>query len=127
MAKVSGRAGLVYVSGNEIPYANAWSINVDQGVVQGAHFAQTWMDSDAGILSWTGNISAWHDDSTKYLYGPATAGTTATVVCYPKRTDLTKYWSGTALFSGWACDGAMDGYVKESADFSGSGSLTRTP
>jgi len=126
MAKVAGRNGMVYVSGHEITYGNAWELAVDQAAVGGAHFAQDWMDNEAGIISWSGSVTAWHDQDTKYLYDAAVAATSVTLKIYPKRTDLTTYWSGSAIFSGFRSSGDTGGLATQTADFTGAGSLTAT-
>jgi len=125
-AKVAGRNGLVYVSGGELTYANAWELTCDQEAVGGAHFGQGWMDNDAGMKTWGGTLTAWHDQDSQKLYSAATAGTTVALMIYPNRSDLTTYWSGNAIFTGFRSGGEMGGLVTQSCDYAGAGSLTAT-
>lgn len=123
---VAGRNGLIYVSGHEITYANAWEVNVTQAAVTGNYFGLSWPTTEAGVKGWTGSITAWHDQDSQYLYNAVTAGTTVSVLVYPKRSDLTTYWSGSPIFTGLRSSGDVDGMVGQTADYTGSGSLTAT-
>ncbi len=122
----AGRNGLIYVSGHEIEGANSWELSLSQAAVEAMYFAKSWPDRDAGILDWTGSINAVHDQDSKWLYSAATAGTTVALMIYPKRSDVTTYWSGNAIFGGFSSSGDLDNMVSQSSDFSGSGSLTAT-
>jgi hypothetical protein len=122
----AGRNGLIYVSGHEIEGANSWELSLSQAAIEAMYFAKSWPDREAGTLDWSGSVNAVHDQDSKYLYTMATAGTTVALLIYPKRSDLTTYWSGNAIFSGFNSSGDLDNMVAQSADFSGSGSLTAT-
>ena len=126
VTKVAGRNGLIYVSGHEIEGANSWEVSISQGAVEAAYFAQSWMSREPGMLDWSGSINAVHDQDSNYLYDMATAGVSVALLIYPKRSDLTTYWSGDAVFGGFSSTGDMDNMVSQSADFSGAGSLTAT-
>lgn len=125
VTKLSGINGLIYVSGNEIAGANAWELNVEHGAVEGAVFGDLWKTNQAGMMGWSGSITALHDTAQTYLYLASTQDATATLVIYPSGSTLTKYWSGSAVFS-YKASGDTDKLVGESADFTGAGSLTRT-
>lgn len=126
VTKVAGRNGLIYVSGHEIEGANSWELSISQGAIEAAYFAQSWMSREAGMLDWSGSINAVHDQDSKYLYNAATSGANVALMIYPKRTDLTTYWSGSAVFGGFSSSGDMDNMVSQSCDFSGAASLTAT-
>ena len=125
-AQVAGRNGLIYISGNEIVYANTWEVGVAQGAVGGAYFGQGWTVNEAGIKDWSGSVTAWFDQDSQQLYTAATAGATVAVLIYPKRTDLTTYWKGDAIFTTFRASGAVDGMITHTADMVGSGSLSNT-
>jgi hypothetical protein len=122
---VHGNNGLIYISGNEIVFANSWEVTIDHGTAEGQYFGQWWTNRTGGISSWSGSVSAFHDQEGKALYSPATQNASTTILIYPNRTDLTTYYSGTAIF-GFSASGGTDGYVTETADFQGSGSLVAT-
>lgn len=125
MAKVHGKNGLIYVSGTEIAYANAWDLTVDIDSAELAHFGSSWQEREAGINDWSGSITAWHDQDSKVLYDSAVAGEALALLIYPKRTDLTTYWSGDAIFS-FGSSGDMGAGVGQTANFVGAASLTIT-
>ena len=122
----AGRNGMIYVSGHEIEGANSWELTLSQAAIEAMYFAKSWPDRVTGTLDWTGSINAVTDIDNKYLYLAATAGTTVALMIYPKRTDVTTYWSGNAVFGGFSSSGDLDNMVSESCDFAGSGSLTAT-
>lgn len=126
ITKVSGINGLIYVSGHEIIGANAFEIAINKAAVEGAHFGQAWQDREAGIKDWSGSITAWFDQDSDYLYHAATSTETVPVVLYPKRSVLTDYWSGNAVFTGWRTSVDIGSLISHSVDFQGSGSPTAT-
>jgi hypothetical protein len=121
----AGRNGLIYVSGNEIVGANAWELNVTHAAAEGTRFGFDWTERVSGIKDWAGSITALHDQETEYLYSAATQNAVAALLIYPKRSDLTTYWSGNAVVS-FRANADTDGLVGHSIDFSGAGSLTST-
>lgn len=122
---VSGKNGLIYVSATEIVGANSWSIAVEHESIQYAVFASEWQNTLSGIKSWSGNIGAVHDQAAKLLAAAAIADATVALLIYPDRSDLSTYYSGSAVFS-YSSEASMDGVVGESADFTGHSTLTQT-
>jgi hypothetical protein len=55
-----------------------------------------------------------------------TALTTVLISIYPSRSDLTTYYSGSAVFGGFSNEAPTDGAISWSVDFTGDGTLTLT-
>ncbi len=125
ITKVSGVNGLIYVSGNEIAGANAWELAIEHANVEGAQFGALWTERAGGMISWSGSVTTWHDSAQRYGYLAATADSTASIVIYPTGSTLTKYWSGSAVFS-YRAGGDIGSYISETLDFQGATSLTNT-
>lgn len=123
--KVHGKNGLIYVSGTQLTYANAWSIKIDTDSVEVPVFGDSWKSRLPGLNDWSGNVAGFHDQDGKTLQTAATAGVAVALLIYPKRTDLSTYYSGSAIFS-FGSEGGMDAAVGASADFVGDGALTLT-
>ena len=123
--KIHGKNGLIYIGSSAITYGNAWDLTVDTESVEVAHHGATWQERLVGINDWSGSITAWFDLDSKVLYTAATSGAVQALKVYPKRTDLTTYWSGNAIFS-LATSAGMGDAISESADFTGASDLTAT-
>ncbi len=123
--KVHGKNGLIYVSGAEIVYGNAWEYSITQDAAEAMVFGQTWMNRAAGGLDWKGSLTSLHDQDAAVLYGAVTAGTTVNVLIYPNRTSLTNYVSGTAIFTDFKDSGSVKDFVSKTVTLVGDGSLTK--
>lgn len=117
-----GKNGLVYVSGSEITGANAWSLSIEQDSAETPQFGDTWKKRVVGLSDWSGSLTVWdHSDSGK-LQVAAYAGVTVALLIYPVRSDLTEYYSGSAIFS-FGSGGDTGSAVSNTADFVGSDTL----
>lgn len=129
MSKIHGLNGLVYFNYLELPSANSWSITFDVDLAEVPDFGDVWMDQVKGILTWSGSIEAWYDNTEDRLWNAATAASASgakALVVYPNRTDLTRYWYGNA-FASWSIDVSTGDAVSISADITGDGILTKIP
>ena len=122
---VHGKNGLIYVSGTEIQYANAWSLAVDHESAAGNYFGAGWTERKAGVLDWSGTVAAFHNQDAKVLYNAAVHDGSVAILVYPKRSELASYWSGDAIFS-FAGEGGVGGLVGQSVSFVAAASLTIT-
>lgn len=122
---VHGLNGLIYISGAELEGANAWSINIPSASGEYLKFGDGWMNREKGHKSFNGNISAWHDQDAKKLQDAATATVAVSLLIYPKRSDLTTYYNGSAIF-GASSEGNTTSVVSQAGDFVGDGELTLT-
>ena len=121
----NGKNGLIYVSGTEIFGANAWDISISHDATEYAVFNDDWKSNASGLLGWSGSITALHDQATKVLYTAAVYDGTCTIEIYPDSSDITTFYSGSAIF-GMGSSGDMTSVVGQSGDFTGSSTLSAT-
>jgi len=121
-----GKNGLIYLSGAELEEANAWSITTTKvGNADYSKFGDTWMRRNPGINDWAGTLTAWHDQDSKRLQTAATTDAAVAILIYPKRTDLTTFYNGSAIFDmGSSAD--MTSNVNNTASFVGDNTLAFT-
>ncbi len=124
-SKVHGINGLIYVSGSEISFGNAWSIKLDAEDAEIVSFGDAYKSRLRGVKDWSGSITAWHDQGTKVLQMAAVATVSVALILYPKRSDLATYYSGSALFK-FGHDQDAGSIAKLTADFVGDGTLGMT-
>jgi hypothetical protein len=122
-APIHGKNGLIYVSGTELIGANAWSIDMGLETAEAPKFGDTWKQHVAGLLTWSGTISAWEQTDEQLLVQAATAGIAVALLVYPARGTLTDYYSGDAIF-GASADGSTTSAVAKNGTFTGDGTLT---
>jgi len=121
----NGKNGLIYVSGTEIFGANAWDITVAHDATEYAVFNDDWKSNFSGLMGWSGSITALHDQATKVLYTAAAYDGTCALLIYPDSTDISTYYSGSAIF-GMGSSGDMSSAVGMTADFTGTAALAAT-
>lgn len=124
-APFHGKNGLIYISGAEITGANAWILNIPQDSLETPQFGETWKKRVVGQADWSGNITAWMHTDSKVITSAATAGVSVALLVYPNRTDLTDYFSGSAIF-GASMAGGVGAAVGRDGDFVGNDTLTIT-
>ena len=122
---ITGKNGLIYVSGTEITGANEWSLDIAQDTLETPQFGDTFKKRIAIIASWAGSITAWLHQDSKVLTTAALAGISVALLIYPTKLDLTDYFSGNAIFSASLGGGVSSG-VNRSATFEGDDTLTIT-
>ena len=124
-APIHGINGLIYVSGAVLAGANAWSIDSTIDAAEAPEFGDTWKKHVAGLLTWSGSLSAWEQTDSKALFTAATAGKSVALLIYPKRSDMADYYSGNAIFAANSA-GDSSSPVSKNATFTGDGALTVT-
>jgi hypothetical protein len=122
-APYTGKDGLIYVGGSELVGANAWEINSTADFIEAPEFGDTWKKHVMGLLTWTGNISAWDQGDEKILMTTAAGGASVVLLIYPDKSDTASYYSGSALFAASAA-GSTTSPVSRNGDFTGDGALT---
>ena len=111
-----GKNGLIFVSGIELPGANAWAVNIQSDKADIPIFGDTGTRKLKGLHTDGGSITAWHDQAAKILQQAAQADVVVSVVIYPDRNILTDYYSGNAFFN-LSSEAGMDAAISQSADF----------
>ena len=121
-APVHGINGTIYVSGTKLAGANAWSIDSTVDAAEAPEFGDTWIKHVAGLLTWSGSLSAWEQTDSKLLFTAATAGAAVALLIYPT-IDPADYYSGNAIFAASSA-GDSSSPVSKNATFTGDGTLT---
>lgn len=121
-----GKNGLIYVGGTELSAANSWSIDVAADLVETGVLGDTWKGQLKGLVGWSGSINAYDYEDEKILFTAATGATAVALLIYPKRSELTDYYSGNAMFGGMTGDGSTSSAVNRNGSFTGDGALSMT-
>lgn len=119
---LSGRNSLIYVSGAELPGANAWSLDIGHDNIEYNVFNDLWKNNFAGLIGWTGSLTTILDSTAKQLIDAAVAEGTVAILIYPALV-TTSYWSGNAVFS-YGSSAEMSSAIGETASLVGDGALT---
>ena len=122
----TGKNALIYISGTAFLYGNSWAINPTKPTFQYGHFGDAWKAAGDGIAQWGGSISASHDQDGKQLFTALTTDGSVALLVYPKKSDISTYYSGNAIFGGTPTTGPLEALVTQNADFVGDGALTAT-
>jgi hypothetical protein len=112
-APVHGINGIIYV---------AWSIDSTVDAAEAPEFGDTWKKHVAGLLTWSGSLSAWEQTDNQLLFQAATAGASVALLIYPT-ADGSDYYSGNAIFAASSA-GDSSSPVSKNATFTGDGTLT---
>lgn len=121
-APIHGINGQIYVSGSELTGANAWSIDSTVDAAEAPEFGDTWKKHVAGLLTWSGSLSAWEQTDQQILFEAATAGASVGLIIYPNRGDTTDSYTGNAIFAANS-SGDSSSPVSKNATFTGDGAL----
>lgn len=124
-APIHGINGQIYVSGTELTGANAWSIDSTVDAAEAPEFGDTWKKHVAGLLTWSGSLSAWEQTDQQLLFQAATAGTSVGLIIYPVRGTTDDRYTGNAIFAASSA-GDSSSPVSKNATFTGDGALTIT-
>lgn len=111
-----GKNGLIYVSGTELPGANAWTVNIQSDKADIPIFGDAGARKIKGLHNDGGSITAWHDQAAQILQTAALADVAVAFLIYPDRTTLDDYYSGNAFFN-FSSEAGMDAAVGQTADF----------
>ena len=120
---VCGHNGYIYVDGNALQGANAWSVDVDTETVDLRKFGDDWVNRCVTFNSWSASIDAI--DDIKTLMDAATAGESKSLYIYPDRSTTGEYYSDNGIFSTGG-SGDTGSAVGVSAGVEGDGELSWT-
>lgn len=125
MAKSSGLHGLMYLGGNEIGNATAWSLDIDQATIEVPQVfgIETWGESFPGGLRWSGTFGAVYDDTDTNMEDAVTAAAAKEIVLYANRNDLSDYWYGSC-YPSLSTSGDTSSPFTHTGRFDGSSTLT---
>jgi len=125
-SSVAGINGMIYLSGTELFAANAFTMNIETETYEHRLFGDTWVRNIAGPSKWSGSISGVFDQDDDAQADMVVAQTSVTGLFYPKRSDLTTYYTGSCVFGSTSHTVPGDNVETWTADFVGHSTLTRT-
>lgn len=123
---ISTDGGTVY---NPIPERNEFTINIRVDVAEHKPFvtslAAAWINKARTWMSWSGSLRGYYDDADDTIFNTMVAGNVIDLRFYDTRSDLTKYWEGSAFLTSVEHTTGTDDFATLSVDFEGHGSLDR--
>lgn len=131
MARYHGRKGRLYLglaSDAAVPepvaFIKSWSINFSTDMVDVTALGDTNKVVVAGLPDVTGSYSGFWDNATTQMYTAATDGLARKFYLYATTDVAGTYFFGTAFFD-MNVEGAVDGSVNISGDFSAASSVAK--
>ena len=123
MAHLSGRTGMVNISGDIAGIRN-WTLDYTVDMLDTTDFADGAATNAArtflpGLSQWSGTFEGLKDGAPQAL-GFASS------VTLKLEEDTTYYWQGSAFISGIHPNVAVDGVITYTYDFQGTGELTES-
>ena len=119
---------LIYWNGAVLANRNETSVSQDADVAEAKPFvasiAAAYSTKTPTWKSWNVSLNGYYDDTDNTIQNAITAGTSAQIVIYPTRSNLTNYWYGTAFVTSQEQTINTDDYSEMNAEFEGSGVLT---
>ena len=127
MANHTGSEGTVKVGSNTIAEIRFFSIDETHDAIEKTAMGDSYRSFKTGLLSWSGSIECWWDETDTSGQGALDVGASVTLNLYPEgATTGDIYYSGTALISGKTINASADGMVEASYSVQGSGGLTES-
>ena len=123
---IHGINGMVYASGVHIESANAFTLNKTGEASPYRVFGASWISRVPGPRDWNASFGGIHDQDANNLQDMVSGAGSVAVLLYPNRSDLTTYYSGSAIFTNFSHEVNSDGVETTSADCEGNGALTET-
>ena len=116
--RVHGSKALIYIDGTELPSARGYSLDIAHDTADATAVGEAWKTMLGGATGASGSIDGLLENDQKILFTAATKGlcTTANVMIYPKRTDITDVIKFDAYF-GTSLGGDVGSAQTNSASF----------
>lgn len=98
--RLHGCKALIYIDGTELPSARGYTLDIAHDTAEATAFGEVWKTMKGGALGASGSIDGLLENDQKILFTAATKGlcTTANVMIYPKRTEISDVISFDAYF-----------------------------
>lgn len=125
MATFSGNAGIVKTGANQIAEVLEFNVSESANTIDDTVLEDTSMTHKTGLLSWSGSISCYWDDTDTTGQVSLTIGASVTLNLLPEGDALgAAEYSGTATIVGIERAVSNDNIVTQSFTFTGNGALT---
>ena len=126
-ANHKGSEGVVHVGTTAIAELRGWEINESANTINDTVLSDAWETNQVGTKSWSGNATAFYDETDTNAQEVLVVGSKVTLKMYPEGTATTAaYKYGTAVITGVKQSAAINGMVEREFSFTGDGALTQT-
>ena len=124
MATHTGSEGLIKVSTTTVGELRSYTLEQTSDTIEDTSLGDSTRTYKAGLKGFSGSASLFFDeaDAGQLL---VTAGSSITINVSPEGTSTgDKYFSGTAIVTGYNVSASFDGMVEAEMTFTGTGELT---
>lgn len=122
-----GNEGTVHVGTTAIAELRGWELNESANTINDTVLSDAWETNQVGTKSWSGQATAFYDETDTNAQEALTIGGTVTVKFYPEGTaTAAAYKSGAVIVTGIKASAAINGMVEREFSFTGNGALTQT-
>ena len=124
MATHTGSEGTLKVGANTIGEIKSFSLTQSSDTVEDTSMGETARTYKPSLTAFSGSVDVfWDELDTGQL--ALTVGSTVTFSAYPEgATAGDKYYTGTAIVTGFTVNAAFDGMVEASITLQGTGALS---
>lgn len=130
MARIHGRFGRIYIGASDSAAASpvaatkGWDLDASTDYADATAQGDQSKQSAAGLPGGSGSFEAFYETGSfaGNVFAAARDGLARKFYAYPDATDNTKYWFGTAFFSG-KVSSQVDAMTTVSATFSGASDI----
>lgn len=124
MSTHAGSEGIVKIGENRIAEVKSWNLEEVCDTVDSSVIGTRWRKNMATILSWSGSIDAFWDESEVGNQGMLKIGNVVELRLYASgEGDGSKYFTGNAIVTGISRQASFDGLVESSFTFQGNDEL----
>ena len=125
MATFSGNDGIVKNGANQVAEVLDWALSESANTIDDTVLGDTSTTHKTGLLSWSGSINCYWDDTDTNGQVALTIGSSVTLNLLPEgATTGDAQYSGTATITGIERAVANDSIVTQAFTFTGNGALT---
>lgn len=125
MANHTGVEGVVKVGAATIAEVRSFNINTSADTIEDTTLTDTAKTFQAGLTSWTAEVTAFWDETDTTGQGALTSGSSVTLNLYPEGASTgDKYWTGSAIVTAFNVSVPTGGMIEATFSAQGSGALT---
>jgi hypothetical protein len=114
---------------NPIAERNEFTISISVDIAEHrvfvASLADAWVGKARTWMDWNGSLRGFYDDADDTIFDTMVQGDVIMLRFYSTRSDLTRYWEGSAVLTNVEHGVTTEDFATLSVDFEGIGELTR--
>lgn len=127
MATHKGSEGVVKVGSNTVAEVRDWSFTITSDTTEDTVMGDTARSYKPTLISASGSISAYWDETDTTGQGALTAGSEVTLNLYPEGdASGDTYYTGSVIITEEGATAAFDGMVEASFSWTANGSFSST-